>query len=89
MVAVGELAISKGKWKKEDSKRQKDLIEKAGLPTNWPNLDLESVYKIIEGDKKVINEKIRFIVPTKIGAVEISNDINKQDIKACLQRLTK
>ena len=33
--------------------------------------------KILMGDKKVRNGKMRFILPIKIGEVDIFNDINE------------
>ena len=87
MVAVGELALIKGKWNECDAKRQKDLIRKAGLPTNLPKLKFEDVLNTLQGDKKVKDGKIRFILPTKIGGVKISNEINNDDVKECLKRL--
>ena len=32
--------------------RQVRLIEKAGLPTAWPSLDVDSVLNTLRGDKK-------------------------------------
>ena len=57
MVAVGQLAVQRGLWKEIDAKRQKQLIEKAGLPSKWPNLEIESVLSSLQGDKKVKNGK--------------------------------
>ncbi len=87
MVAVGELALLKGKWNEEDTKRQKKLIQKAGLPTEWPNLDPEEVLQVLTGDKKVKDGKIRFILPLKIGEVEISNQITELELRECLKKL--
>ena len=87
MIAVGELALIKGKWKEEDANRQKKLIKKAGLPTYWPKLDHEEVLQALTGDKKVKDGKIRFILPRKIGEVEISNEITESDLRECLNKL--
>tara|TARA_Y100001968_G_scaffold167939_1_gene153773 strand:- start:769 stop:1878 length:1110 start_codon:yes stop_codon:yes gene_type:complete len=87
MVAVGELALIKEKWSKSDADRQKELLKKAGLPISWPDIDSEDVLKTLEGDKKVKDGDIRFVIPNKIGKVELSNEIHKNDIKECLKRL--
>ena len=87
MVAVGQLAIQRGLWKEIDAKRQKQLIEKAGLPTKWPELELMSVISSLQGDKKVKDGKISFVMPTKIGGVKIFNNISNQEIKECLRKL--
>ncbi len=87
MVAVGQLALELGSWGKESQIRQRNLISKTSLPTKWPELDSESVIKALEGDKKVINEAIRFIIPTEIGHVEIRDDITKKKIRSFLEIL--
>jgi 3-dehydroquinate synthase len=53
MVAVGQLAVQRGLWKDIDAERQKLLIEKAGLPSKWPELEIESVLSSLQGDRKV------------------------------------
>ena len=88
MVAVGQLAVHRGLWKETEANRQKRLIEKAGLPTKWPDLGLEGVLGSLQGDKKVKDGKVSFVMPLKIGAVKIFNDISNQDINECLKKLT-
>ncbi|WP_320664313.1 3-dehydroquinate synthase [Prochlorococcus sp. MIT 1223] len=88
MVAAGQLAVLKGKWQETDARRQKDLIKRSGLPTVWPSLDINKVLKTLEGDKKVRDGKVRFILPTSIGSTEISNDIDKTEIVECLKKIS-
>ena len=88
MVAVGQLAVQRGLWKESEAKRQKQLIEKSGLPSKWPELELEKVLNSLQGDKKVKEGKISFVMPLKIGAVKIFNNISNQEINDCLQKLS-
>ena len=88
MVAVGQLAVQKGLWKDIDAKRQKKLIEKAGLPSKWPGLQLENVLSSIKGDKKVKDGKVSFVMPLKIGDVKIFDNISNHEISECLQKLS-
>ena len=87
MVAVGELAVQRGNWSRADAERQKQLIAKAGLPTTWPELNLEAVLQTLQGDKKVRDGQLRFVIPTEIGSVEIQNDISRDEITHCLEHL--
>ena len=87
MVAVGELAVQRGNWLRIDAERQKQLIAKAGLPTTWPELNLEAVLHTLQGDKKVRDGQLRFVIPTEIGSVEIQNDISRDEITHCLEQL--
>ena len=88
MVAVGQLAVQRGLWEESDAKRQKQLIDKAGLPTNWPKLELENVLRSLQGDKKVKNGKVSFVMPLTIGDVRLFNDISNKEIHECLQKLS-
>ena len=88
MVAVGQLAVQRGLWGESDAKRQKKLIDKAGLPTKWPKLELENVLRSLQGDKKVKNGKVSFVMPLTIGDVRLFNDISNKEIYECLQKLS-
>ncbi|WP_269624591.1 3-dehydroquinate synthase [Prochlorococcus marinus] len=88
MIAVGQLAVQRGLWREIDAKRQKKLIEKAGLPTKWPGLELDSVLESLQGDKKVKNGKVSFVMPLKIGDVKLFNNISNKEIHECLQKLS-
>ena len=88
MVAVGQLAVQRGLWEKSDANRQKVLLEKAGLPTKWPNLELKDVLRSLQGDKKVKNGKVTFVMPLKIGDVKLFNNISNEEIRECLQKLS-
>ena len=87
MVAVGELAVQCGSWDRSLADRQKDLIAKAKLPTAWPELDPEAVLKTLQGDKKVRDGRLRFVMPKGIGTVEIRDDISQDAIFRCLAAL--
>ena len=88
MVAVGQLAVQRGLWEEVDAKRQKRLIEKAGLPSSWPKLEIESVLSSLQGDKKVKNGKVSFVMPLKIGDVKLFNNISNKEIRECLQKIS-
>ena len=87
MIAIGELAVQLNNWSQEDASRQKVLLTKAGLPTRWPSIKEEDILRSLQGDKKVKEGKICFILPKKIGEVEIRNDIKNTSISECITRL--
>ena len=87
MVAVGQLAQNRGSWPPEDAERQRSLISRCGLPTAWPDLDPEAVLNTLQGDKKVRDGRLRFVLPTAIGSVEICDDISREEIVSCLAQL--
>lgn len=88
MVAAGKIAVSLGLWTKEDAKRQDDVIIKTKLPTNIPAaLDPEAILEILKGDKKVKAGKVRFILPTQIGAVTITDRVTPEIIREAINAI--
>ena len=79
MRIAGEIAFSKGLWKEDETIRQNNLIKKYGLPIEVPNLNKSDVVRILMGDKKVQEGKMRFILPNRIGKVSIYQDIVESD----------
>ncbi len=75
MNIAGEIAIEKGLWSKEELERQQNLLESYNLPTKIPKINKEDVVKILMGDKKVRDGKMRFILPKEIGEVDIYDDV--------------
>ncbi len=88
MLAAGALSRHLGLWSAQDESRQRALIAAAGLPLNWPPLDAEAVLACIQGDKKVRQGKVRFVLPTAIGQVQIRDDIDPGLIRQVLLELT-
>jgi 3-dehydroquinate synthase len=88
MLAAGALSRHLGLWSTQDESRQRALIAAAGLPLNWPPLDPEAVLACLQGDKKVRQGKVRFVLPTAIGQVVIRDDIDPELIRQVLLELT-
>ncbi|MCX5968706.1 MAG: 3-dehydroquinate synthase [Cyanobacteria bacterium] len=82
MVAAGELSLALGLWSEQDQARQKRLIQAAGLPIRFPPLDREALVQCLQGDKKVKEGKIRFVLPSAIGVVAIHDDVRLESIFA-------
>ena len=76
MRIAGDIAVEKDLWLKEYSLRQNNLIKSYGLPIQTPKIEKNKVIKILMGDKKVLNGKMRFILPKEIGKVDIFNNID-------------
>ena len=77
MKIAGDIATEKNLWLKEDSIRQNNLIESYGLPIQTPKIKKNKIITILMGDKKVRAGKMRFILPRKIGEVDIFNDVEE------------
>ncbi|HAC65927.1 MAG TPA: 3-dehydroquinate synthase [Cyanothece sp. UBA12306] len=85
MMAAGKIALELSLWNEKEAIRQDDLIAKVGLPTTMPqDLEIEQIINVLQTDKKVKAGKVRFILPTEIGQVIISNRVNSETIKTAL-----
>ncbi|MFM8545335.1 MAG: 3-dehydroquinate synthase, partial [Vulcanococcus sp.] len=86
MVAAGELSLELGLWGESDQRRQRAVIAAAGLPQAWPALDPQAVLRCLQGDKKVRDGRVRFVLPTGLGTVQIRDDVSGDQVLAALQR---
>src|SRR5919202_5883671 len=88
MVAAGQIAVQLKMWKPEEAKRQDALIEKTGLPTQLPSgLDIDAIVDSLQTDKKVKDGKVRFVLPTQIGAVTITDQVPADVIRQVLRQM--
>jgi len=74
-------------WSPAEQERQRALIAAAGLPLRWPDLNPEAVLACLQGDKKVRQGRVRFVLPTAIGRVEIRDDVEADCIRKALVAL--
>jgi 3-dehydroquinate synthase len=86
MVVAGELSLELGLWGASEQRRQRAVIAAAGLPQQWPALDPGAVLQCLQGDKKVRDGKVRFVLPTGLGSVQIRDDVTPVQVLAALQR---
>lgn len=85
MVAASRLAVALGLWDEACDRRQLALILKAGLPTKLPQgLTVEAILNSLQMDKKVKAGKVRFVLPTAIGAVKITDQVPADTIREVL-----
>ncbi|MEO1669780.1 MAG: 3-dehydroquinate synthase [Cyanobacteria bacterium J06631_2] len=85
MVAAGKIALEMGLWTQPEAGRQAALITRAGLPTAIPaELAIADILETIKSDKKVQAGKVRFILPTEIGKVIITDQVTSEIISKAL-----
>jgi 3-dehydroquinate synthase len=88
MIAASRIAVALGMWTTECDRRQLALIEKAGLPTRLPlGLEIDQILAALQTDKKVKAGKVRFVLPTEIGTVTVTDQVPEDVIRQVLQQL--
>ncbi|NIP84158.1 MAG: 3-dehydroquinate synthase [Planctomycetales bacterium] len=85
MLCASRLAESLGHVDAEFTRRQQQLLEAVGLPTAVPDVDHQQLLAAMRHDKKAQQGKIRFVLPTQMGHVELVEGIDDSAVLAALQ----
>jgi 3-dehydroquinate synthase len=71
MIMAARLAQALGRVDDAFVKRQRTLIARCGLPTKWQQADPKQMIPVMRTDKKVAHATLRFVLPSRIGQVEL------------------
>jgi 3-dehydroquinate synthase len=86
MTAAAEIAARLGMLDRPAVNRLRRLIERYGLPTEVPpSLDREAIIQTMQLDKKTQDGRLQFVLPTRIGAVEIGCDVPESLVREVLE----
>ncbi len=88
-VAIGmnmaaHLATQLGRIDLELVERQAKLMESLQLPTHLPSANVDGLWNAMQSDKKVEHGTLRFILPTRLGQVELVSGIAQHQAKAAI-----
>ncbi len=86
MQCASHLAERLGRVDAEFTRRQHDLLAAFGLPVAPPKADLDEMLAAMARDKKAEQGRLRFVLPTRIGHVEVVGGIESADVRAVLER---
>lgn len=85
MVAAAGIAARKYMLSQDEYSRIYELIKNYGLPVDVPgDLDRQQIREYLKTDKKSVGGKVFFVLPTEIGAVDITYDVPEKLIDAVL-----
>lgn len=77
MAAAGAIATKLGLWQNSSQYRQLELIKKINLPITIPaGLVAEDIVELLKTDKKVKDGRVRFVLPTEIGAATVTDQVS-------------
>ncbi len=85
MVCAAYLSAILGLCNKEIPERIDRLCKLLRLDTTAPYMDFRRLWDVLRRDKKVLNEKVRFVLPTAIGNVVIRDNIDIQKLREAIQ----
>jgi 3-dehydroquinate synthase len=84
MLCASRLAEALGRVDAEFTRRQRELLAALGLPVDVPNIDHDQLLSAMQHDKKVEHGQLRFVLPTKMGHVELISGIHPAAARTAL-----
>jgi 3-dehydroquinate synthase len=84
MLCASRLAERLGRVDRRFTERQQKLLAALGLPVTLPKLNHQKLLDAMSRDKKVEHGRLRFVLPTKMGHVELVGDVDEKDVRAAL-----
>jgi len=84
MLCASRLAERLGRVDHKFTTRQRKLLKSLKLPVDFPQVDEQALLSAMAHDKKVEHGKLRFVLPTKMGHVELVGEVDESDVLAAL-----
>ena len=89
VVAIGMLVAARisnkmGFLEGNEVIRLKNVVDKAGLPTDMPELKFEDIARAMKHDKKVLRGKVRFVLLKSIGEAFITDEVSPSLVEEVL-----
>ncbi len=85
MLCASRLAERLGRVTADVTARQFSLLTALGLPTEVPDVPVENLLALMSRDKKVEHGRLRFVLPTRLGHVELVGDLPAGEVRAALR----
>ncbi|MEX2187290.1 MAG: 3-dehydroquinate synthase [Pirellulales bacterium] len=86
MMCAARLAQRLGRVDEVFVRRQHDLLVALALRVQMPSLDHDRLLAAMASDKKVEHGRLRFVLPTRMGHVELVAGIDPIDVRAALDK---
>jgi 3-dehydroquinate synthase len=87
MVCASRLAEARGLIEHATTERQRELLDEFGLPTKPPPCPVDELLAAMRKDKKALGGKMRFVLPRRLGTVDLFDDVPEAAVRQVLQSL--
>jgi 3-dehydroquinate synthase len=84
MICASRLAERLGRIEASLTARQRDLLTALKLPVDVPDVDHDALIEAMSRDKKVEHGRLFFVLPSRLGHVELVGDAATEDARAAL-----
>lgn len=85
MACAAELAYRLQRVDDQFVDRQRELLSRLGLPVTLSGLDVSELLAAMQRDKKVEHGRLRFVLPRRLGLVELVSDVPEDLVRASFQ----
>ena len=85
MLCASRLAEALGRISPDLTHRQCRLLQALDLPVRVPDVPHQRLIEAMQRDKKVEHGRLRFVLPSRLGHVELVGDVESQLVLAALQ----
>jgi 3-dehydroquinate synthase len=86
MVVASRIAVNMGILDKQQAERQNRLLADYGLPTKFPDLNIDKVMETVHLDKKIKEgEKSRFVLLKDIGKAIVVENVTDEQIRQAIE----
>ena len=86
LMIAAHLARARGVMSQEDRDALQALIVKMGPLPPIGDLDSSQIVEAVSRDKKVLDGKLHYVLPTTVGSTIIATDVTSTELRAALQR---
>lgn len=87
MLVAAELAVARGTLAGHDRDALASVVASLGPLPPISDISIAHVLEAMTHDKKVVDGRLHFVLPTAIGATAIVNDVTEKEIRKALARL--
>jgi 3-dehydroquinate synthase len=85
MIYATDIAVRMDVAPEETLIRIRGLLERSGLPTGCQRIDPDEIMAFLHQDKKVRDNRVRFVLPLGIGKVTVTDAVTERLIRKVLQ----
>ncbi len=85
MTCAARLAERRGLIPGEVAERQRQLLERFGLPTAPRPWTVEDLLRTMRSDKKNVADRMRFVLPRRLGEVALFDDVPEEEVRRVLE----
>lgn len=87
MIGESFISFKKGICGKEIFERIKELGKKFNFSTTFEKIDIEFLVNFLKYDKKIKKEKLRFVLPERIGKCKLGVELEEKEVIKILKEL--